>query len=97
MSWKYVERKCFSKNGASGKILGRCECAIIYFVFRNVLISKNVNHANHVALTDFGLSRKVDDDEPLKVFSHRWASPELFRNKKFTFETDIWAFGKLIF
>jgi len=48
-------------------------------------------------LTDFGLSRKVDDDEPLKVFSHRWASPELFRNKKFTFETDIWAFGKLIF
>ena len=63
------------------------------FVFRNVLISKNVNR---VALTDFSLSRRVDDREALKVFSHRWASPELFRNKKFTFETDIWAFGKLI-
>ena len=60
------------------------------FFFRNVLII--VKNRNQVALTDFGLSRRANDNGA-ETISPRWASPELFRTKNFTLETDIWAFG----
>ena len=65
---------------------------LFFFLFRNVLII--IKNDNQVALTDFGLSRRANDGAVAETISPRWASPELFRTKNFTLETDIWAFGK---
>ncbi|KLO04563.1 kinase-like protein [Schizopora paradoxa] len=53
---------------------------------------------------DFGLSRFVEKDETI-LYTHaddslggpRWSAPELFESSQFTVETDVWAFGMLLY
>ena len=50
-------------------------------------------HGLRVALSDFGMSRKVGSIEKTQVISPRWAAPELVRRRVFTLGTDLWALG----
>ncbi|KLO04704.1 kinase-like protein, partial [Schizopora paradoxa] len=55
-------------------------------------------------LADFGLSRFVESDETI-LYTHaddslggpRWSAPELFESSQFTVETDVWAFGMILY
>ncbi|KAG8973031.1 hypothetical protein FRC05_009146 [Tulasnella sp. 425] len=63
-----------------------------------------VNDRNGLALSDFGLSRVVQDLNARSGFttsetvkgSVRYMAPELFAGKKSSLETDVYAFGGLI-
>jgi serine/threonine protein kinase len=59
---------------------------------RNILIKID---DFHLALTDFGLSRIKNSKQKMRIVPLRWCSPELWNDKKYTFETDIWAFGNI--
>ncbi|KAF8517257.1 kinase-like domain-containing protein [Hysterangium stoloniferum] len=53
------------------------------------------------SLTDFGLSRFVDDMERLSTSSNvagslRWMAPELLHNENASRQNDVWAFGMTI-
>eukprot|EP01117_Protostelium_nocturnum_P019784 TRINITY_DN8666_c0_g1_i1.p1 TRINITY_DN8666_c0_g1~~TRINITY_DN8666_c0_g1_i1.p1 ORF type:complete len:292 (+),score=81.53 TRINITY_DN8666_c0_g1_i1:139-1014(+) len=61
---------------------------------RNVLLSGRT-----VKLTDFGMAREssliqssfVGDKNPV-----RWSAPEVLNSQKYSFESDVWSFGVLI-
>jgi len=57
---------------------------------RNILVELR---RHRVVLTDFGLSRKINDLKPSKTISPRWSSPELCRTRVFTCESDVYAYG----
>ncbi|OHT06208.1 hypothetical protein TRFO_25833 [Tritrichomonas foetus] len=59
----------------------------------NVLIS----HDGLSYLSDFGLSREVDDyPMTIDVGSHKYSSPEMKSNRKVDFMTDIYSLGQII-
>ncbi|XP_031575474.1 ephrin type-B receptor 1-B-like isoform X2 [Actinia tenebrosa] len=68
---------------------------------RNILVADNM--ASKVA--DFGLSRELDDaeDNPNSVYQTqggkipvRWTAPEAIRYRKFSWASDVWSFGILM-
>lgn len=61
----------------------------------NVLLDTNYN----IKLIDFGLSNKYSSQSPLKtrVGTPCYASPEIFRNTKYTKAADIWSLGVTLY
>eukprot|EP01117_Protostelium_nocturnum_P004534 TRINITY_DN1636_c0_g2_i1.p1 TRINITY_DN1636_c0_g2~~TRINITY_DN1636_c0_g2_i1.p1 ORF type:complete len:1400 (-),score=365.19 TRINITY_DN1636_c0_g2_i1:58-4257(-) len=61
---------------------------------RNVLVSGNL-----VKLSDFGMSREVNSSQSSFVGDKnpvRWSAPEVLEQQKYSFESDVWSFGVLI-
>ena len=46
-------------------------------------------------ITDFGLSRDIGNKSRTSVIAPRWTSPELFRTRVPTKESDVWALGNI--
>ena len=50
-------------------------------------------------ITDFGMSRVVSDDDPVYTkttsghLPYRWMALECLKDKDFTVESDVWAYG----
>lgn len=61
---------------------------------RNILISSE-NGIFHVKVSDFGLSRNVDNyyTSEASQFAVKWAAPEVLRHQKYTNKSDVWAYG----
>ncbi|CAD5219514.1 unnamed protein product [Bursaphelenchus okinawaensis] len=61
---------------------------------RNCLYSDN-----HVKISDFGLTREgpVFDIDPSKPIPVKWISPEAVVKLKFTYKTDVWAYGVMCY
>jgi len=57
---------------------------------RNVLIDLT---QFRVAITDFGLSRRLGDISKTKTISPRWSAPELCESHIPNMKSDIWAYG----
>ncbi|XP_029165132.1 proto-oncogene tyrosine-protein kinase ROS-like isoform X2 [Nylanderia fulva] len=68
---------------------------------RNCLISTKAREQRIVKISDFGLTRDIyernsyymEGGTPLPV---RWMAPESLKYKKFTSQSDVWAFGVLM-
>ncbi|XP_061559883.1 ephrin type-A receptor 7 isoform X2 [Phycodurus eques] len=65
---------------------------------RNILVNSNLV----CKVSDFGLSRIINDD-PEAVYSTtggkisvRWTAPEAIQFRKFTFASDVWSYGIVI-
>eukprot|EP00029_Vermamoeba_vermiformis_P010127 TRINITY_DN526_c0_g2_i7.p1 TRINITY_DN526_c0_g2~~TRINITY_DN526_c0_g2_i7.p1 ORF type:complete len:1042 (-),score=152.68 TRINITY_DN526_c0_g2_i7:28-3153(-) len=64
---------------------------------RNVLV-----HRNEPKLTDFGMSRLVDEQKQhgttkSELGPIRWMSPESLKNKEYSAKSDVWSFGIVMF
>jgi hypothetical protein len=64
---------------------------------RNVLVSSE----RRAKISDFGMSREVEEGEYYHsrggALPVRWSSPEVLENRKFSFKSDIWAAGILLY
>ena len=52
---------------------------------------------SEIALTDFGLSRRISDVRAASTIAPRWSSPELLESLTFATATDVWASGNKYF
>lgn len=62
----------------------------------NMLVSDDIE----VLLCDFGLAKTVDTTTASALAGHgslQWQAPELFDGKGRTYETDVFAFGMVIY
>eukprot|EP01118_Nematostelium_gracile_P017720 TRINITY_DN7664_c0_g1_i2.p1 TRINITY_DN7664_c0_g1~~TRINITY_DN7664_c0_g1_i2.p1 ORF type:complete len:274 (-),score=63.25 TRINITY_DN7664_c0_g1_i2:46-867(-) len=63
---------------------------------RNILVSQD----GKMKISDFGLSRRTDTEyyraEAESVFAIRWSSPEVISHRKYSFGSDVWAFGVVV-
>jgi predicted Ser/Thr protein kinase len=64
---------------------------------RNVLL-----HQNEPKITDFGMSRLLEDDKQRGTTKSelgpiRWMAPESLKNKEYSNKSDIWSFGILTY
>jgi len=64
---------------------------------RNVLVSMELGKQPQIKISDFGLSREVNDDyyriENTRNIPIKWTAPEVFKYHKFYRESDVWSFG----
>ena len=62
---------------------------------QNILVSKN----NILKITDFGLSRHINNNELMATLcgSPLYMAPEIIKNKQYTVKSDIWSFGIIIY
>ena len=65
-----------------------------YLAASNVLVGEG----NMCKVTDFGLSRIIDEDpytsiDTLKFFSIKWTAPEAAFYNRFSIKSDVWSFG----
>jgi len=66
---------------------------------RNVLVGENMS----CKVSDFGLSRELADDNPDSEYQTqggkipvRWTAPEALQHRKFSWASDVWSFGILV-
>jgi serine/threonine protein kinase len=56
---------------------------------------------NHLKIGDFGVSRVIGDDETTSITTmvgtFKYLSPELKELKKYSYNTDIWSAGCILF
>lgn len=75
---------------------------------RNILVSIDSMREAKIKISDFGLSRKVDEDDIYvslnrSQFPLRWTAVEIFQMVKaketprFSTKSDVWSFGKATF
>jgi len=66
---------------------------------RNILLTRGMD----IKISDFGLSRFVQSDhvEGMKTVADigpvRWMSPELLSDRLYSFKSDVWSFGVVIY
>eukprot|EP00051_Salpingoeca_urceolata_P021386 m.334896 g.334896 ORF g.334896 m.334896 type:complete len:2339 (-) comp19788_c0_seq2:77-7093(-) len=65
---------------------------------RNVLVGESLYD---VKLADFGMSRALDEADYYKKTSNdrvpvKWLAPESMSSKKYSFQSDVWSFGVLV-
>ena len=68
---------------------------------RNCLVKEGEGGSLSVKISDFGMSRELPGDSYYKMGNDtlvpvRWLPPEALLYRKFTSESDVWAFGVLL-
>ena len=62
---------------------------------------RRIGHAGHVALTDFGLSKKFDGSGPPYTRSFcgtpDYLAPEVLRGEDYSYPVDWWSLGTIIY
>lgn len=96
----------FAKDVASALCyLARCNIVHCDIAARNVLLGPEIGGRRIAKLSDFGLSldiRRPVNYRPRDSSAHpempvRLMSPETLRNKVFSFKSDIWSYGILLY
>jgi len=91
----------FCSNSASG-MLYLSSKGIIHrdLACRNLLVTKEENYI--VKIADFGLSTVLDtktyytSQAKEKQLPVKWSAPEVLNYQKFSFQSDVWSFGVVI-
>lgn len=63
---------------------------------KNILLTKN----HQVKVTGFGLWRNINltpGDETMVVGNFNYIAPEIFQNQRYSFSTDIWGIGCIVY
>jgi len=70
---------------------------------RNLLIEHLCSESDfRIKIGDFGMSRHLSDSNPTYIPLGRscvawgWAAPEIFEKVQFSFKSDIWSFGVVV-
>ncbi|XP_077985987.1 uncharacterized protein LOC144440478 [Glandiceps talaboti] len=88
-SWQIAEGMSF---------LHESKCIHRDLAARNILVDAN----KVIRIADFGLAKFVGEDEIYEKKTSgpspvRWMAPESLRNNIFTFHSDVWAYGVLLY
>ena len=61
----------------------------------NILLDENY----YPYLCDFGISRSMDNDEPLtrKIGNLHWMAPEVLSGEKYSYSADVYSFGMILY
>ncbi|XP_029444023.1 tyrosine-protein kinase TXK-like [Rhinatrema bivittatum] len=92
-----------------GSLLSICQdvCEGMEYLERNGFIHRDlaarnclVNEMQIVKISDFGMTRYVQDDEYISSlgtkFPIKWSPPEVFHFRKYSSKSDVWSFGVLM-
>ena len=69
---------------------------------RNIMVAQDrLDTSYYVKISDFGLSRVLVDDKDYyrgnpDEFPVQWYAPECIKDHKFTFVSDVWSFGVVL-
>jgi len=90
-----------AKQSASGMVyLERQKIVHRDLALRNSLVAPGANDTFIIKISDFGMSRNMDDSQYYTAkgggLAVKWASPESLKFYKFTSQSDVWSFGVMM-